>query len=118
MQKKELGDIGEELATRYLAKKGYAILARKYRVAGGEIDIIAMKGGCIAFCEVKTRQSRLYGAPSEAVTLVKQQRLRRAAETYLYRENAADVSCRFDVIEVYFKNMAEFRINHIESAFY
>ena len=43
MTTKELGDLGEKLVCEYLVKNGYSILAKKYRITFGEIDIIAQK---------------------------------------------------------------------------
>jgi putative endonuclease len=40
-QRQELGQSGEELATQFLLKKGYRILARNLKNRYGEIDILA-----------------------------------------------------------------------------
>ena len=45
----------ETLACWYLRLKGWQILARRARVRGGEVDIIARRGGTLAFVEVKAR---------------------------------------------------------------
>ena len=44
LKKKELGAKGEEVAVRYLKKRGYRIVERNYRIKLGEIDIIAEQG--------------------------------------------------------------------------
>ena len=49
------GKIGEDLACRELERRGYAILARRYRSRVGEIDIVASDGPTLVFVEVKTR---------------------------------------------------------------
>ena len=42
MSTKEIGDFGENIASRYLVEKGYDIIKRNYRVKAGEVDIIAI----------------------------------------------------------------------------
>ena len=48
-----LGEEGERLASRYLEERGYRILARRWRGAGREIDLIAEKGGVVSLVEVE-----------------------------------------------------------------
>ena len=67
MQKKELGKKGEEVALRFFKKNGYRILERNYVCKLGEIDIIAKEKDTLAFIEVKTRTSTLFGPPQLAV---------------------------------------------------
>lgn len=92
------GKLGEDTAAGLLEQAGYRILERNYRCPGGEIDLIAQKDGFLAFCEVK---ARLAGGilPREAVTPAKQNRIIRAALTYL-SEHPSELQPRFDVIEV------------------
>ena len=52
-QRKEVGRIGEGIATQFLERKGFRVVARNYRKPWGEIDIIAEKGGIVRFVEVK-----------------------------------------------------------------
>ena len=54
----EIGKIGENLATTFLMKQGFAILERNYRVKVGEIDIIAQKDNTLHFVEVKSIKVR------------------------------------------------------------
>lgn len=67
INKKELGNIGEEISTDYLQKCGYEIIKRNYRCMQGEIDIIAKDKKELVFIEVKTRSNLCYGKPREAV---------------------------------------------------
>ena len=53
-----LGKTGEDLACRELERRGYAIVARRYRRRGGELDIIARDGATLVFVEVKAREGR------------------------------------------------------------
>ena len=52
----------ESIAALILRLKGYTILARRFVVNGGEIDLIARRGGSIAFVEVKARADLRCGA--------------------------------------------------------
>ena len=70
-----LGLKGEILATDFLIKKGYAILARNWRHGREEIDLIAWQNNVIVFVEVKARNSNHFGFPEEAVSSSKQERM-------------------------------------------
>ena len=95
-----LGRRGERAAEKYLRRNGYRIVARNFRAAGAEIDLVAMDGDTLVFVEVKTRRSRDAGAPHEAVDERKQKQIRRAAEIFATRYRADDVTMRFDIIAV------------------
>ena len=77
------GHWAETLAVLSLALKGYRILARRYTVRGGEIDIVVRRGAVIAFVEVKSRPTA--DAALEAVTAMKRRRIERAASVWLAR---------------------------------
>jgi putative endonuclease len=113
---KELGELGEELAVRYLIKKKYRILARNWRDRGGELDIVARDGGTLVFVEVKTRTSDTFALPVESVGYDKQRRLRRLADRYIARNNVADCEVRFDIISIVTRG-ANPEIEHLENAF-
>jgi len=49
------GRRAETLACWYLRLRGWRILARRARVPGGEVDIVARRGRTLAFVEVKAR---------------------------------------------------------------
>ncbi len=97
-----LGKVGEDLACRELERRGYVIIARRYRCRAGELDIVARDGRTLVFVEVKTRGGRRFGGGAEAVTAWKQQRIVRLALEYVARERLADSPCRFDVVAVAF----------------
>src|SRR5271167_661654 len=80
-----LGRRGERAAEKYLRRSGYRIVARNFRAARAEIDLVAMDGDVLVFVEVKTRRSRGAGAPEEAVDERKQKQIRRAAEMFATR---------------------------------
>ncbi len=118
--KKELGKIGENIATKYLTEQNYKIIARNFVCRQGEIDIIASDEAKkeIVFIEVKTRTNKKYGEPSEAVNENKQIHIYRATEYYIYKYNLYNKAIRFDVIEVNL-NIEEKNIiiNQIKNAF-
>lgn len=84
-----------------MEEQGYRVLEKNYRCPGGEIDLIARDGDYLVFAEVKYRSSQARGWPEEAVNPEKQQRIRRAARFYLYRNHyGEDTPCRFDVVGI------------------
>jgi putative endonuclease len=95
-----LGKTGEDLACRELTRRGYAILARRWRQRAGEIDIIARDGNTIVFVEVKARDGADFGAPAEAVSRAKQRRIAQLAAMFLACNRLAGCPCRFDVVSV------------------
>lgn len=98
--KRKLGNLGEEIASKYLINKGYFIIQKNFRTKFGEIDIIARDGRYLVFIEVKLRKSLNLGYPREAVDYYKQQRIRNLANLYLAKKRIKDAFIRFDVIEV------------------
>jgi putative endonuclease len=100
--RQRLGEAGEDAACAALARLGYEILARRYRVRHGEIDIIARDNGVIVFVEVKARVDHRFGGPAAAVTAWKQRRLAGIALHFLARHRLQDHPCRFDVVTVEF----------------
>ena len=113
MNKRKLGNDYEDKACEYLESIGYIILERNFRSKKGEIDIIAKDTDTLVFCEVKYRSNTRYGLPEEAVDYRKQDKIRKTAAYYLFRNNfPVETRVRFDVIAV----LGE-KITHIEDAF-
>jgi putative endonuclease len=108
------GQYGEDLAHRYLRRKGFIVVARNWRPpqGGGEIDIVAWEGDWLVFVEVKTRSSAVWSAPERDIDMDKIQALRRAARDYLRRTNADESRVRFDAISI-----TDRRIDHMREAF-
>lgn len=106
------GQEGEERAAHFLIQKGYRILARNYRVFGGEIDIVAQDEKTLVFVEVKTRSYTAFGGPLAAVTPAKQRKIAHAATHFLKENSSKFDSIRFDVVCV----LPE-QIDHLEGAF-
>ena len=97
-----LGMSGEDLACAELQRRGYAVVARRYRTRLGEIDIIARDGPTLVFVEVKARMTQEFGGAAAAMTGWKQRRVARMAQDYLARANLHDCPCRFDVVAIDF----------------
>ncbi len=114
---KPLGRRGEEVAARYLRRRGYRILARGQGWKGGELDIVALLGKTIVFVEVRTRQSDVPMRPEESVDLNKQRRLTRLAVGYLKRHRLFEYPARFDVIAIVWPKGQKPDIRHVENAF-
>lgn len=123
--RRELGRRGERLAERHLLHAGYRVLARNYRTRFGELDLVAVSGSCLVFCEVKTRRSGSMGGPAgplEAIGAAKRRRLRSMAVQWLTDQGAAGrdrpPELRFDAIGVTLGGAGELdALEHIENAF-
>ncbi len=130
---KEIGTKGERLVEKYLAKKGYKIVANNYTVAGSEIDIVAYKKKILVFVEVKTRSGDSFGAPADAVNELKRRKLRFAARGFWHEQQKYGrlpvwsplrrdfalrkvEAARLDIAEVYIERGGGMRINIIENA--
>jgi putative endonuclease len=95
-----LGKQGEDIACAELARRGYAVLARRYRTRFGEIDIVARDRDTMAFVEVKARRTRRRGNAAESVTYWKRRRIAAMALDYLAWTGRIDQRCRFDVVAI------------------
>ena len=100
LARQTLGKMGEDLACRELERRGYAIVARRYRRRGGELDIIARDGATMVFVEVKAREGREFGEAAEAIGYFKRRRMMAVALDYITRQHLADCPCRFDVVSI------------------
>jgi putative endonuclease len=101
--KKSLGNLGENLARKFLEERDYKILCGNYHSRHGEADLIAYdkKTKDVVFVEVKTRSGGFYGSPSEAVDRRKKERLNFTAQKYLKENNyGSNQNYRFDIISV------------------
>ncbi|MCX7750129.1 MAG: YraN family protein [Candidatus Bipolaricaulota bacterium] len=104
------GKEAEELACQHLRAQGMRIVARNWRWRGGEVDIVARDGEALVFVEVKARRDDLHGAPEEAVTPGKREKLWRTALAFL--GGRAEIPVRFDVVAV-----GPGGVRHIRDAF-
>ena len=94
----------EDLAARFYESNGYQIVARNWHCREGELDIVAISasaiGTIIAIVEVKARATTSFGSPFEAVTQVKQKKLRIATTKFLVTHPELRGEIRFDVVAV------------------
>jgi putative endonuclease len=93
---KQIGDAGEAVAADYLLAQGLRVLARNFRVKGGEIDLVCRDGATTVFVEVRRRASADFGGAGASITARKQQRLILAARYWLARHG--ECACRFDCV--------------------
>jgi putative endonuclease len=115
--RQQRGKTGEDLACEELRRRGYAILARRFRTRVGELDIIARDGPTLVFVEVKARGSPRCGSGEEAVTWRKRRRMTLMAQEYLLRTRLTRVPCRFDVVAVHLRNGQAPQVHVFRGAF-
>jgi putative endonuclease len=100
---KQVGDVAEDQALRYLQGQGLRLLKRNYRTpgrGGGEIDLVMhAPDGTTVFVEVRKRASLSHGGAAASVGGIKQRRIVFAARHYLMRLRELP-PCRFDVVVV------------------
>ena len=104
-----LGRKGERIACRWLLRRGFDILARRWRGRRGELDIVAFEGDLLVFLEVKTRLSARYGEPWEFVDRHKQLILQRTAEEFIAEYDLGQYAYRFDIVSITGKEVALYR---------
>jgi len=105
--RKNVGRGGEEIASRFLQKRGYTVIARNYRRKWGEIDIIALKNNVVRFVEVKAVSREIMPdfsreidyRPEELVHHTKLRKLARTAALYM-EENKDNREFQIDVVGV------------------
>jgi putative endonuclease len=92
--RRQLGQAGEEIAARLLIEAGLIIVARNWRCAYGELDLVAQEvapdaanGGALVtwlvVVEVRIRRGMRFGTAQASVTPTKQARVRTVAEAYV-----------------------------------
>lgn len=112
MENKKIGNAGEDLACRYLEKRGYKILKRnKHYSRFCEIDIIAEYKNTLVFVEVKTRTTNDFGTPFEAITKSKYENIKKGIQFYLQEHKFQ--KHRIDVIGITLK--PELKIEHLKN---
>jgi putative endonuclease len=111
------GRLGEDMAHRYLRRRGCTVVARNYRTPSGpgEIDLVVWHGAALVFVEVKTRATAEHGEPESAVDTEKQGRVAYAARDYARRAGVEWTKTRFDVVSIVLGRPA--RIDWIQDAF-
>lgn len=111
----DLGRRGERLASSYLERAGWRILARNFRLGHKEIDLVARRDGIVAFVEVKTRAGLGYGHPLESITARKRREIETVARAWIARNGREGECYRFDAVAVLVSG-GEMRVEHVEDA--
>ena len=116
LYKHNLGKMGEKEATFYLERNNYYILITNFNTYYGEIDIIAkdLRNDEYVFFEVKTRTTKDFGRPSDAVDSYKIGRIIKSSKYYIFINDLWNKKIRYDVIEVYVRGKG-IMINHIKN---
>lgn len=97
-ERKNLGNKGEDLALKYLQKKGYFLLGRNIKFKFGEIDLFMKDGKTLVVVEVKTKSNPLFGLPQEEVDAHKKHKLILLSRTVA--QKFPDTPIRIDVVAV------------------
>jgi len=95
------GAWGERLAEAVLLACGYTCLDRRFRVGGGEIDLVVRNCSVLAFVEVKTRRADGAAGPEHFIDAGQRRRVRRAAVAWLAAHpGQGGPRVRFDVVAI------------------
>jgi len=95
VQKKTIGNLGEKIIAGRLIEQGFQIVGRQIRTRYGEVDLVATKPHKVLFVEVKTRTSRLFGCPEDAITPKKRVTMRKTALSLVQRMN---IKCDWELV--------------------
>ena len=115
-----IGQLGEELAARFLIKNGFHLVLSNFKVpvgrnrlgvsVSGEIDLIAFDADVLCFIEVKTRSSDFFASPLAAVDVRKQRQITRTARMYRKIFRLDWVKFRYDVVSIVLNENAKPKI--------
>lgn len=112
--KDALGQAGEWAAADYLEDLGIRVIDSNWRCPSGEIDLVALDGDALVIVEVKTRRSRRYGDPLEAVTPAKLQRLRTLAIVWAREHRHVMGELRIDAVGIIMDGRSLPSIDHLK----
>lgn len=99
-RKKALGEWGEKKASEYFEARGYRVVAYNVRTPYGEIDLIVQEENRLHFVEVKTRTTRQFGLPENAITEGKLNHMLESAESYLQEHPEFEGDSQIDVVAI------------------
>ncbi len=120
--RQQLGLQGEAIAAAWLEQRGWRILNRRFRSGHRDLDLVASGyddhsgESIIAFIEVRTRRSAVFGRPTETVQWKKQRELRRIARAWLIENKRSIKACRFDLLGITLDSDPP-KIDYIPNAF-
>jgi putative endonuclease len=112
-----LGRQAERAAERELRRRGYRIVARNVRAAGGEIDLVALQGETVCFVEVRSRSAGDPASALESVGVDKRRQLTKLARAFLLQRRLEGVPARFDVVAVVPDSTGGYHVSVIADAF-
>ncbi len=109
-----VGKIGEDLAARFLVRRGFRLVCSNFKVpigrnrrgvaVTGEIDLIALDENTLCFIEVKTRSSDEFASPLAAIDLRKQRQVTRTAKIYRKIFGLQNINFRYDAVSILLEN--------------
>lgn len=112
----DTGQIGEDLARKFLERKGFVFIERNFKTPRwGEIDLVMQDGDTTVFVEVKSRSgssAKLFGGPLGSINYFKLRALKRAAQFYLSSKKLLQEAARIDAISIIFEDDGEVKIEH------
>lgn len=111
-----LGWEAELIAGKWLQCRGWQVVAHRWRLGRNDLDLIARRGGLVAFIEVKVRRSGRCGSGEEAVGYKKRRAIERAAWAWILRHGRSGDRYRFDLIALAGPGPGALAVNHIEDA--
>ncbi len=112
----DFGRLGEDLAARFLAARGWTVIERNFRLGHKEVDLVARRRGVVAFVEVKSRSGPDYGHPLEAITAGKRREIELVARAWVARHGRPGDVYRFDAMAVHRDGGRPPRVEHVEDA--
>src|ERR671916_397103 len=98
--RQKFGALGERIAERWMRKRGWRVVERRFRSGRRDIDLVVEREGMIAFVEVKARQGAQLVDPVESVGWRKRRELVRSARVWIDRHGRPDQAYRFDVLGI------------------
>lgn len=118
--RQRLGDFGERHAARLLTERGHRIIARGWRCAAGEVDLVTLDGDELVFVEVRTRRGERLGTPEESIDARKAARLLALGDHFLAAHPEHDHRIwRIDLVALVLDAVGRIvRADHYENAVY
>lgn len=112
-----LGRRGERIAERYLRRRGWVVLARRYQSPLGEVDLVALDGDQLVFAEVKARTDVRAVDSSQIVHPDQRRRIEHAARYFIASRSQTHRSWRIDLVVVDASaTRDEAQVEHVEAA--
>jgi putative endonuclease len=97
----DFGKAGEQMAVEWLEQRGFELIARNWKFARYELDIVACRSGILHFIEVKSRHNDLFGKPEDAVNRQKGRHLLCAGEAFQNKYPRWEL-VQYDILSILF----------------